>query len=337
MHLQEKCNYVVIMKITSFINQIHIDFRCEKHLVQVVSQYQDLARQEASTLPLDRQDLLQHLLPVHQEQTLVKEVIIVIISKFSEILQNPWLLLTYLNSLYSFHCSSATTKLAANGSAARVFETTRRISKTTAASRRSTAPEWTCSATVATRARSIGQGTRGDSVTEGTDRKRGTAKATTGKCFRKRYCPGNIGIFQIWKWLWIRETKKCWTRSCYWGKIYSMLILQFPWLYYWIIPSSYTRLTFRFITFFPTYLLKTFPSTDLITCPIFNAIHSIKPNSPTGYPPTSYIDAVISLFPILQLKYEMHRCFWLWFVMIFSIKILSFFVLSIKIRFPIRF
>ena len=231
MHLYEKCNYVMIMKIINFINHSHIDFRCEKHLVQVVSRYQDLAQQEALTLPLDRQDLLQHLLHVHQEQTLVKEVIIVFIFHFSEIVIS-WLLLTCLNTLYSFHCSSATTKFAANGSATWVFETTRRISKTTAASRRGTAPEWTCSATVATRTRSIGQGTRGDSVTKGTDRKRGTAKATTGKCFRKRYCPGNIGIFQIWKWLWIRTTKKCWTRSCYWGNIYFMLTLPFAWQYH---------------------------------------------------------------------------------------------------------
>ena len=156
MHPHEKCNYVMIMKVINFINHSHIDFRCEKHLVQVVSRYQDLAQQEASTLPLDRQDLLQHLLPVHQEQTLVKEVIIIFIFHFSEIVQRTWFFLTYLNTLYSFHCSSATTKLAANGSATWVFETTRRISKTTAASRRGTAPEWTCSATVATRARSIG-------------------------------------------------------------------------------------------------------------------------------------------------------------------------------------
>ena len=66
---------------------IHIDSRCEKPLVQVVSRYQDLAQQEALTLPLDRQDLLQHLLHVHQEQTLVKEVIIVFIFHFSEIVQ----------------------------------------------------------------------------------------------------------------------------------------------------------------------------------------------------------------------------------------------------------
>ena len=77
----------MILEMINFINVIYIDFRCEKHLVRVVSRYQDLAQQEALTQPLDRQDLLQHLLPVRQEPTLVKEVIILLNTKFSEILQ----------------------------------------------------------------------------------------------------------------------------------------------------------------------------------------------------------------------------------------------------------